>query len=78
VEDRLGQMSIPDLKLMAHELGVSFSSKPSRKNLHAGIRGRISESVMLSPTRTGAAPLADRETDAGKAEHPPAKEDPKA
>jgi len=61
VEDRLGQMSIPDLKLMAHELGVSFSSKPSRKNLHAGIRGRISESVMLSPSRGHHAPSSDRE-----------------
>ena len=75
VEDRLGQMNIPDLKLMAHELGVSFSSKPSRKNLHAGIRGRISESVMLSPNRTGPAPSADREP-APKAEDSTTKNEP--
>jgi len=76
VEDRLGQMSIPDLKLMAHELGVSFSSRPSRKNLHAGIRGRISESVMLSPSHTGPAPSAGLETDEeGKTEHFPNKDD---
>jgi len=62
VEERLGQMSIPDLKLMAHELGVSFSSKPSRKNLHTGIRGRISESVMLSPGRGEPLPSSDRES----------------
>lgn len=59
VEQRLEEMSIPDLKLMAHELGVSFSSKPSRKNLHTGIRGRISESVMLSPSRTTPAVSGD-------------------
>jgi hypothetical protein len=59
VEERLGQTNIPDLKLMAHELGVSFSSKPSRKNLHAGIRGRVSESVMLSPSRSVSAPSAE-------------------
>jgi hypothetical protein len=41
-------MPIPDLKVMAHELGVTFRSKPSRKDLSVGIRGRISESVMLS------------------------------
>jgi hypothetical protein len=78
VEERLGGMSIADLKLMAHELGVSFSSKPSRKKLHAGIRGRISESVMLSPNRTGPAPSAGRQTEAEeKAEHSSTKDDPK-
>jgi hypothetical protein len=49
VEERLGRMGIADLKLMAQELGVLFSSKPSRKNLHTRIRRRIIESVMLSP-----------------------------
>jgi hypothetical protein len=62
VEERLGQMSIPNLKLMAHELGVSFSSKPSRKNLHSGIRGRISESVMLSPNRNEPTARSDQDT----------------
>jgi hypothetical protein len=76
VEDRLGQMSIPDLKLMAHELGVSFSSKPSRKNLHAGIRGRISESVMLSPTRTPQTPY-DEPPAPAEGEHLPEKDDQK-
>jgi hypothetical protein len=33
---------------MAHELGVSFSSKPSRKTYTSGIIGRVNESVMLS------------------------------
>lgn len=48
VEARLQEMGIPDLKLMAHELGLSFASKPSRKALASGIIGRINESIMLS------------------------------
>jgi hypothetical protein len=76
VEDRLSEMSIPDLKLMAHELGVSFSSKPSRKNLHAGIRGRISESVMLSPTRTSPMSSAERPSP-GEEDHLTGKDEPK-
>ncbi len=60
VEERLEQMSIPDLKLVAHELGVSFSSKPTRKNLHTGIRGRVSESVMLSQNRNVTLPRSEQ------------------
>jgi hypothetical protein len=63
VEDRLERMSIADLKVMAHELGVSFPSKPTRKSLHAGIRGRISESVMLSQNRNVTVPLSERGRD---------------
>jgi hypothetical protein len=60
VEERLEQMTIPDLKVMAHELGVSFSSKPTRRNLHAGIRGRVSESVMLSQNRNVTLPRSEQ------------------
>jgi hypothetical protein len=48
VESRLQEIGMPDLKLIAHELGLSFASKPSRKVLAAGIVGRINESIMLS------------------------------
>jgi hypothetical protein len=48
VEQKLQELQVPDLKLMTHQLGVSFPSKPSRKALQAGIIGRINESVMLS------------------------------
>jgi len=48
VSSRLEGMPIPDLKLVARELGVTFSSKPSRKLLVSGILGRVNESVMLS------------------------------
>lgn len=50
-ESRLDLLNIPDLRFLARELGVSFPSKPSRKTLHAGIRGRITESLMLSHNR---------------------------
>ncbi|MBV9157730.1 MAG: hypothetical protein JO097_15810 [Acidobacteriaceae bacterium] len=77
VEGRLERMSIPDLKLMAHELGVSFSSKPGRKNLHGGIRGRISESVMLSPSRATPAASAQSKRDAkAEAQHSSAQAEP--
>ncbi len=48
VEAKLQDMGMPDLKLMAHELGLSFASKPSRKILVSGIIGRVNESLMLS------------------------------
>src|SRR2546421_4166915 len=48
VINRLEQMSIPNLKLMARELGLTFKSKPSKKVLSHKILGRMNESVMLS------------------------------
>lgn len=48
-QDRLQEMMLPDLALLARELGVSLGkSKPSRKTLVNGVLGRISESMMLS------------------------------
>jgi hypothetical protein len=68
VEGRLERMSLVDLKLMAHELGVSFPSKPARRNLHAGIRGRISESVMLSRNQNVTAPRSQTLEQSGDSE----------
>jgi len=48
VEVRLQEMGTPDLKLIAREVGRSFSSKPSRKMLISAIIGRVNESIMLS------------------------------
>ena len=45
---RLEQISIPDLKIIAHELGVTFKSKPSKRSLISRIRGRLHESLLLS------------------------------
>lgn len=49
VQRRLETMGLPDLALLARELGVSLGkSKPSRKALLKGVLGRINESMMLS------------------------------
>ena len=48
VESELKKMNLPDLKLIAHELGVVFSSKPSKKFLCSGVMGRLNERAMLS------------------------------
>jgi hypothetical protein len=48
VERKLQEIALPDLKLLAHELGITFSTKPSRKALLSGITGRLNERAMLS------------------------------
>jgi len=48
VEDRLQNMPIADLKVIAHELGVTFTTKPSKKSFCNGIIGRLNERNMLS------------------------------
>ena len=47
-EGRLQQMPIPDLRILAHELGITFRSRPSKKTLCLGIIGRLNERAMLS------------------------------
>jgi len=59
VEKRLSAMSIPDLKLMAYELGVTFSSKPSRRPLVSGILGRLNERALLSKNVNVTRPLSE-------------------
>ena len=56
VEQRLTTLGTADLKLLAHELGVSFRSQPSRRQLIGGIVGRVNESVLLSTNRNVTAP----------------------
>ena len=48
VEDRLEKMTIPDLQLLANQLGVTFRSRPSKKRLYSGIIRRLNERRMLS------------------------------
>lgn len=48
VEKRLQSMTVPNLKIMAHELGVTFPAKPSKKAFFLGITGRLNEREMLS------------------------------
>src|SRR5437868_7133333 len=44
VDGRLAQMSVPDLKVLARELGVTIPSNAPRKILQGGIIGRVNES----------------------------------
>ena len=46
--DRIWQLHIPDLRILAHELGVAFRSRPSKRELCSGIIRRINERSMLS------------------------------
>jgi hypothetical protein len=62
VEAKLQKMGIPDLKLMANELGLSFASKPSRKILVSGIIGRVNESLMLSRNTNLTGPRSQPDT----------------
>lgn len=55
---RLDAMSAPDLKLLAHELGLSFPKKPSRKALVSSLIGRINESILLSRNANRESPPA--------------------
>jgi hypothetical protein len=45
---RLEKMIVPDLRTIAHEVGLAFASKPSKKLLISRIRSRINESMLLS------------------------------
>ncbi len=47
-ENKFSKIVIPNLKLMARELGITFRSKPSRKMLFSAIKGRINERILLS------------------------------
>ena len=48
IEKKLQSMTVPDLKLMAYELGIAFPARPSKKALFLGIIGRLNEREMLS------------------------------
>ena len=48
IKDRLQKMAIPDLRILANELGVTLRSRPSKKSLCSGIIGRLNERKMLS------------------------------
>lgn len=47
-ESRLQKMTVPDLKLVAQELGVTVATRPSKRALCSGIIGRLKERAMLS------------------------------
>lgn len=63
IEQKLQEMTIPNLKLMAHELGITFKGKPSKKTLCVGIIGRLNERAMLSRNVNISSLLKDSEND---------------
>jgi hypothetical protein len=58
VEQRLSELTLPDLKLLAQELGAPLPRKPSRKSLVSAVVGRVNESVLLSTNRNVTQPLS--------------------
>jgi hypothetical protein len=48
VSERLEKMAAPDLRVVAHEVGLTFASKPSKRLLVSRIRSRVNESILLS------------------------------
>jgi len=58
-EQRLGELALPDLKLLAHELGLPTGSKASKRGLTSAIMGRVNESIMLSRNTNVTQPRSD-------------------
>lgn len=48
VEKQMDSMTVPDLRVLTHELGVSLSSNTPKKALIVGVIGRLNERAMLS------------------------------
>ncbi len=63
IKGKLQEMTLPNLKLMAHELGVTFKGKPSKKTLCEGIIGRLNERAMLSRNVNVTSPVKDKNID---------------
>lgn len=63
IEGKLREMSSANLRLIAHELGITFKSKPSKKTLCSGIMGRLKERSMLSKNLNITAPRAGSENE---------------
>lgn len=59
IKGKLQEMTIPNLKLIAHELGLTFKGRPSKKTLCTGIIGRLNERSMLSKNVNITAPRTE-------------------
>lgn len=66
VQQRLYQLGIADLRLLAQELGLPGGTRPSKRAIVTSILGRVRESIMLSKNINVTAPRS--ETPAGSAE----------
>ena len=63
IEGRLQEMIVPNLKVIAHELGLTFKGKPSKKVLCEGIISRLNERAMLSRNINVTSPISDVKKD---------------
>ena len=63
IEGRLKEMTVPNLKVIAHELGLTFKGKPTKKVLCEGIIGRLNERAMLSRNVNITSPLSEIKKD---------------
>lgn len=63
VQSRLERMSVSELQLLAHELGVVHRSRPSRNLLCSGITRRLHERNLLSKNVNVTRPLAEGMTE---------------
>ena len=58
IEGKLQEMVVPNLKVIAHELGLTFKGKPSKKVLCEGIFSRLNERAMLSKNINITSPIS--------------------
>lgn len=63
IEGRLQEMTVPNLKVIAHELGLTFKGKPTKKVLCEGIISRLNERAMLSRNINITSPLSEVKND---------------
>jgi hypothetical protein len=63
IDSKLQEMTVPNLKLIAHELGLTFKGKPSKKILCSGIMGRLNERSMLSKNINITSPMTEIKKD---------------
>jgi len=59
VKSRLQEMTLPDLRFLAHELGAVQNSRSSKKTLLSAVVGRLKERSLLSTNVNVTQPLAE-------------------
>ena len=63
IEGRLQEMTVVNLKVIAHELGLTFKGKPTKKVLCEGIISRLNERAMLSRNINITSPISEIKKD---------------
>jgi hypothetical protein len=63
IEGRLQEIPVQNLKVIAHELGLTFKGKPTKKVLYEGIISRLNERAMLSRNINVTSPISEIKKD---------------